>query len=153
MNKAMPFAAMPVSGRSVLSVPEVHMPEQTFEQFVKKERDRLSRSRKDALAKRAEIDANIASIDTELAAIEAYEAAKLGKKPGGRRSGTRRTGRRDEVLAAVRKHQGGVTRGELIASLGATDASDQSSITNALAALKRNGKLTHDPETKKYQIA
>lgn len=153
MNTISPYAANPVGGTSVLSASEVQMTEQTFEQFIKKERDRLTKSREDALAKRAEIDASIVAIDTELGAIDAYEAAKLGKKPGGRKSGTRRTGRRDEVLAAVGKHQGGVTRGELIASLGATDASDQGSITNALAALKRTGKLTHDPETKKYQVA
>ena len=142
MNTNTSFAAESVGGTSGMQIPEVHMAEQTFEQFIKKERARLTKSREDALAKRAEIDASIAAIDTELAAIDAYEAAKLGKPLRGRKGGTRRSGRRQEVLAAIKKHPQGISPAALKESLGATDKSAQQSVSNALAALKRNKQVT-----------
>ena len=118
------------------------MAAQTFEQFINKERDRLTKDREDALAKRAELDASIAAIDTEFAAIEAYEAAKLGKAPRGKKGGTRRSGRRQEVLAVIKKHPQGITPSALKEALGATNKSSQQSVSNALSALKRNSQVT-----------
>lgn len=141
MNTETPFAAHPVSDTPVAAISEVRMPEQTFEQFVKKERDRLTKAREDALAKRAEIDAHIVAIDTELAAINAYEAAKLGKPARAKKSGSRRSGVRQEVLAEIKKHPGGVTPAAVKEALGATDKAARQSVSNALAALKRNSEV------------
>lgn len=118
------------------------MVEQTFEQFLKKERERLTKARDGALAKRADVDANIAAIDAEFVAIDAYEAAKQGLAPGVRKRGKRRTGVRDEVLAVVKKHPHGITRGELLRAMGAKgNKSEEQSISNALAALKKMSKV------------
>ena len=117
------------------------MPEQTFEQFVKKERDRLTKAREDALAKRAEIDARITAVDTELAAIDAYEAAKLGKPARAKKTGGRRSGVGQNVLAEIKKHPGGISPAAIKEALGATDTSSRQSVSNALAALKRTSEV------------
>lgn len=143
MKTETPFSTRRVSDTPVASIPEVQMPEQTFEQFVKKERDRLAKAREDALAKRAEIDARITAVDTELAAIDAYEAAKLSKPARStRKTGSRRSGVRQEVLAEVKNHPGGVTPAAIKEALGATDKSARQSVSNALAALKRTKHVT-----------
>ena len=54
----------------------------TFEQFIGEERARLQKVREDSLAKRKELDEQIAAVDRELQAITAYEQVKLGKAPG-----------------------------------------------------------------------
>ena len=135
------FAPRLNDGTALLSASEVRMPEQTFEQFVKKERDRLTKAREDALAKRTEIDARIVAIDTELAAIDAYEAAKLGKPARVKKTGSRRSGMRQNVLAEIKKHPGGISPAGIKEALGATDTSARQSVSNALAALKRNSEV------------
>ena len=129
------------NGTAMLPASEVAMPEQTFEQFVKKERDRLTKAREDALAKRAEIDARITAVDTELAAIDAYEAAKRGKPARAKKTGGRRSGVRQNVLAEIKKHPGGISPAAIKEALGATDTSARQSVSNALAALKRNSEV------------
>ena len=121
------------------------MPKQTFEQFIGKERERLKTAKAAALTKRAKVDEEIAAIDTELAAINAYETAKSnGKRPSTKRR-ARRNGRRAEVLAAVKQHPSGVTRGDLLQAIGVKgDRSKEQSVSNALAALKKSEKLTQD---------
>ncbi len=121
---------------------QIQAPEQTFEHFIHGERTRLSTAREQALEKRAEVEARITAIDTELAAIEAYDAAKRGKPRRSTRSNTRRTGRRAEVLEAIKRHPHGMTRGDLLTAMGATDHKTKESITNALSALKRADKVT-----------
>lgn len=126
--------------------------EQTFEQFIAGERDHLTKAHADAKSTRAELDARIAAIETELRAIDAYEAAKRRKVSRRRKSGTRRTGRRAEVLAAVRQHPEGISRGDLLAAMGASgNTAEEQAISNALAALKKASKL--EIKDGKYQAA
>ena len=62
-----------------------------------------------------------------------------------RSSGTRRTGIRDEVLATVQKHKDGISRSQLLEVMQAKgDKSAEQSISNALAALKKDGKVSGD---------
>ena len=127
------------------------MAEPTFEQFVAKERQRLTKAREDALAKRVEIEASITAIDTELSAIDAYEAAKHGRPARRRKRCTRHSGRREEVLAAVKQHRQGITRGELLEFMSTKEKSSAQSVSNALAALKRAGTITSIDG--KYKVA
>lgn len=128
------------------------MPEQTFEQFIKKERDRLAAARSVEESRLAEVQKKIDEIDREMVAIDAYEAAKTGTTARPRRAGTRRTGRRDEVLAVIKKHPKGISRGDILTAMQAKgDRSEETSISNALAALKRTEKLTL--KDGKYTIA
>jgi hypothetical protein len=115
-----------------------------FQELINKERDRLTKQREDALARRAKIDDELKSIDRELAAIAAYEAARSAKtakrKPGARAArGTVQT----SVLEIIQKVPQGIARGDIVATMGtgATKASEQS-ISNALSALKKAGRIT-----------
>ena len=120
------------------------MAEQTFETFIKKERDRLSKLREDVLSRKAQCDQELADIDKELTAISAYEAAKAGKAPRTTGAGTRkrRTGQRDAVLAEVKKHADGISRADLLKAMGVKgDKSAEGSVSNALAALKKAGTI------------
>lgn len=121
---------------------EVVMPEQNFQQFIAKERAKLTKAREEELAKRAEIDARIEEIDTEFAAIDAYEATKLRKNKARGGTGTRRNGRRQEVLAVIKKHPQGIKPADIKADLGAHDKSAQQSVSNALSALKKTNLVT-----------
>jgi hypothetical protein len=120
---------------------------ENFEAMITKERERLNRSRGDLLAKKAEIDKEISSIDTELKAITAYEQAKSGRAPSASRSGgtgTRRSGIREEVLSAVKDASpDGASRSDLLAKLGAKgEKSAEQSVSNALSALKKAGTIS-----------
>ena len=68
------------------------------------------------------------------------EEGTLPAKPA--RTGTRRTGIREEVLALVKANPG-ASRSSLIKLMGiADDKSGQQSLSNALAALKKAGTIT-----------
>ena len=117
------------------------MATQTFRAFVSNERKRLTKRQKDVLKRKAVLDDELAQIENEFKAITAYETAKGSKSVVTRK---RRTGRRAEILAAIKKHPHGIGRGELIKFFGATgNKSDQHSISNALTGLKKTGRVDH----------
>lgn len=124
---------------------------QTFETFIEQERERLNKAREDALAARKEADDKLSAITTELEAIAAYEATKKGKKPrqttlpldGHKQRKPRETGKRIEVLNLVQTFPDGATSSELQDRLGIKgDKRAVTSLTNALSALKRDGKIS-----------
>jgi hypothetical protein len=116
----------------------------TFQAFIAKERERLARLRDDALARRQAVDEEIAEIDRELAAIEAYETAKRGAppRPPAREAGARRGSRRQAVVGLIRQHPEGLTRGEILERLSLKgNQSGERSVSNALTALKKAGEI------------
>jgi hypothetical protein len=134
----------------------------TFANFIKKERTRLDKARKDALANRAAVEKELASIESELKALDAYQqvaGAPAGRGPGkgaaGKRAtgkrgpakGARRaTGRRGEkrqaVLDLIQNSPVGLSRGEILVQLGAKgNRSAEQSVSNALSALKKSDKV------------
>lgn len=101
--------------------------------FMRVERERLTKERR-------ECEASMAKIDAELAGIEAYFAAmgKEAPKGGGRRSGVREGVR--ELIAA---HPDGLTRDAILVEMGVKgDKSASNSVSNALTNLKKQGVLT-----------
>ncbi len=128
----------------------------TFATFIKKERTRLDKARKDALANKAAVVKEVASLERELAALDAYQQAKgaparratakrgpAKRKPG---KGTRRTGRRGEkrqaVLDLIQKNPVGLSRGEILVQMGVKgNRSAEQSVSNALSALKKSEKV------------
>lgn len=130
----------------------------TFAAFIKKERARLDKARKEALANKAAVDKEIASIDRELTALDAYRDAKgtTGKRAPGKRGpakqgaakGARRaTGRRGEkrqaVLDLIQRNPDGLSRGEILAQMGVKgNKSAEQSVSNALSALKKSDKVS-----------
>jgi hypothetical protein len=130
----------------------------TFATFIRKERARLDKSRKEALAQQAAIDKEIQAIERELTALDAYQQAKGGAakrapmagkatakrtlKGGGRPSAGRRGEKRQAVLDLVQQHPAGLSRGEILSHLGAKgNKSAEQSVSNALSALKKSAKL------------
>ena len=123
------------------------MAEQTFEEFVEKERERLKSKRDTVRGKQKELEKELQGIDREMDAISAYENAKKGGSSGG---GTRRSGVRKEVLAIVNGGQG-MSRGEILEAMGAKDDKKAaSSISQALGALKKGNSIGYDDANKKY---
>jgi len=133
----------------------------TFAGFIKKERTRLDKARKDALAKKAAVDKEIDAIERELTAVDAYRRAKgtparraPGKRGPAKRGPAKRgpakarraTGRRGEkrqaVLNLIQKSPVGLSRGEILIQMGVKgNRSAEQSVSNALSALKKSDKV------------
>jgi hypothetical protein len=123
----------------------------TFATFIKNERARLDKARKDAMANQAAIDKELAAIEHELAALDAYHqvktdtgqrAPKRASKSAKRRAPGRRGAKRQAVLDCIQQHPNGLSRGEILASMGVKgNRSAEQSVSNALSALKKSAKV------------
>lgn len=133
----------------------------TFKSFVSRERSRLTRARDAARSRKNQIDRELAEIETELAAIQAYEQAKKGSPAKAARGGGRasaKTGKRAprgekrrSVLELIQKSDG-LTRGEILSALGVKgDKSAEQSVSNALTALKKQNVVAS--KDRKYVAA
>lgn len=129
------------------------MAEQRFEEVMRSERERLNAERAAIVGEQKALDDKLDALAREMAAIDAYEAAKSGKgaaatrprtAPARGKRGPRGTGKRDEILNYVRGAGAeGMSRADLIARLnGRDDPRVGTAVSNALAALKRDGRLT-----------
>lgn len=124
----------------------------TFANFIKKERARLDKARKDALASKAAVESELASIEQELVALDAYRQAKdapTGRTParraganGARRAPGRRGEKRQAVLNLIQQNPVGLSRGEILDRMGVKgNRSAEQSVSNALSALKKADKV------------
>jgi hypothetical protein len=139
------------------------MAEETFETFVQRERDRLHAQREALVKQQDELENEIELMDRELAAIDAYEAAKSGKPvKSGRAVATGRTrtrlvsqgrrgSKRDAILKLVQESDG-LTRGEILEHMGLKgDKSGEMSVSNALTALTKSKHVSR--RDRKYVAA
>lgn len=129
--------------------------------YIQGERERATaslkalRSRRESLI--ADIDREIAGTERELAAIDAYEAAKTGKTQAPARNGAvpraRKGSRRQDILDAVASAPDGMSRADLLERFGVKgDKSGEMSISNALTALtNKTGQLVR--EGGRYRLA
>ncbi|WP_160120026.1 hypothetical protein [Rhodovarius lipocyclicus] len=117
--------------------------------FMMRAKDGLTKQREEVMARRAAIDEELAAIDGKLERIENYfnpgnvvggKAPRVTRKAFA--TGTRRTGVRDDVLAAIKRRPDGISRQDLLKAMDATEKSREQSISNAVAALKKEGKIT-----------
>ena len=125
------------------------MSDDSFSDYIARERDRLSREREEISNQRRELDSRLAEIDREFQAIEAYQAAKTGKPSGGggrmqtQRRG-RRGSRREELLNLIRDGNG-LSRGDILERMGLKgDKSGEMSISNALTALAKGNQVRRE---------
>ena len=134
------------------------MSDGNFSEYMTRERDRLHAERAAIFTQQQELENQLAAINREFAAIEAYEAAKSGKtlrgpaSPSSGRRQMRRGGRRESILAALREAAQGLSRGELLVRMGVKgDKAGEMSVSNALTALTKNDQLVR--RDRKYHAA
>ena len=124
----------------------------TFASLMAEERIRIEDAIKAAKAKRREAEREIEQLEAQSAAIMAYDAALKGKtvskEPGAPRG--RRGEKREAIRDLIAQHPDGLTRGELLTAMNAHgDKATEQSISNALSALKKAGRLTQEGKTYK----
>ena len=126
----------------------------TFTTFVAEERGRINDAIEATKAKRQEAEREIAQLEVQLAAIAAYDAALKGKSVADKPQAAR--GRRGEKREAIREliaqHPDGLTRKELLMAMVAhgNKAAEQS-ISNALAAMKKEGRIIQEGRSYKVE--
>ena len=136
-----------------------------FRTQVAEEKKRLSQQRRDTEKRIGALESELSAlatemkgIDAELAAIDAYESATAAPAPRKRRAPKadarapakrtrrrRRASRRAEIVAAIASFgAAGAGRADIIRTLDVKgDKSAEQSVSNALAALKKSGEVTH----------
>ena len=131
---------------------EQTMNEQTFQGFIDQERQRLAKRREDILAERATFDQQLAAIDNELVAIQAYEDAKKGKPTTGT-TRSRRGSKREAVLDVIKQHPAGIARADILDAMTAKgDKKAEQSISNALTNMKKANTIGQGAD-KLYRIS
>jgi len=127
------------------------MAEQTFADFITRERERLHAEREQLFNQQHELEGKLADINRELSAIDAYEAAKSGKAPAAARQPrgaqarpqARRGSKRDALMQVIKANPTGLTRGEILERMGLKgDKSGEMSVSNALTALTKANEVT-----------
>ena len=117
---------------------------ETFTMMVDKERERLRKALEDLQAKGKELQTQCAAIETELVALEAYEAARSGKSRKSKRATrTPRGSRQQAVLEVIAKSKKGITRGDILQAMDLKgNKAGEQSVSNALSALKKAERVT-----------
>jgi hypothetical protein len=141
--------ALPFPTISKATDREETMDAPTFASFIDEERTRIKEAIKAAKVKRQEAEDEISQLEAQGAAITAYDAALKGKTPRAPRGP--KGEKRGALLTLIAEHPDGMTRGEIIKAQHAHgDKSASQSISNSLAALKKDGRVTQ--EGKKYIV-
>ncbi len=127
------------------------MAEQTFADFITLERERLHAEREQIFNQQHELEGKLTDINRELAAIDAYEAAKSGKIPAAARQArgararpqARRGSKREALMQVIKDNPTGLTRGEILDRMGLKgDKSSEMSVSNALTAMTKAKQVT-----------
>jgi hypothetical protein len=121
---------------------------QSFQDYITKERERLSQEADALRAQQKELGEKLATNRRELRAVDAYEAAKNGKATTTRSTGTRRAApsrrgsKREGIMAVLSDVPHGLTRGELLDRMGLKgNKSGEMSVSNALTALSKSSQV------------
>jgi hypothetical protein len=139
------------------------MAEETFESFIKRDRDRLHAQREAIFTQQHELESQLEAVNRELAAIDAYEAAKTGKPVKSARpmaigrtrtrlvSKGRGSSKRDQLLKVIQESEG-LSRGEILEKMGLKgNKSGEMSVSNALTALTKGNQVAR--RDRKYVAA
>lgn len=133
-------------GNSEVSVSDTMT--EDFATYIDAERARIESAKAELLQDRRLIDERLANLNDEMRAVEAYEAAKFGKraKAATARAPRARYGsRRAEILNVIANAPAGIGRGGILEMLDIKgDKSGEMSVSNALTALKRSGQIVSE---------
>ena len=100
---------------------------ETFQTFITSERERINSEREIIFNQQHELEDKLSDINRELAAIDAYEAAKARKPVRSRPRATGQTrtrlpqgrrGSKREALLKLIEESEGITRGEILEKMG-----------------------------------
>jgi hypothetical protein len=123
------------------------MADEPFDLLIEKERARLNEQREGIIAQQKQLAEQLAGVDREIEAINAYEAVKTGgarKNPPGTRSG-----KRNNVLQLLASQPQGMTRGEILDAMNIKGSkSEEQSVSNALKQLKKLGRIASGDDGK-----
>jgi hypothetical protein len=115
----------------------------TFDESVAQERDRLQKLLAQAQERRQELDEELAGINRELRALDAYDAAKRGATTAPRTTTRGARGAQQEILLELITQAGGMRRADILEEVGVKgDKKREAAVSNALANMKKAGKLT-----------
>jgi hypothetical protein len=123
----------------------------SFAGFIQHERDRLSTARESIFEQQQELKEKLANINRELAAIDAYEAAKTEQAaPGIRRAAARlasqrgrRGSRREAILQLIKDNPSGLSRGEILQHMNLKgNHSGEMAVSNTLTALTKENQVS-----------
>ena len=127
------------------------MIDEPFDILIAKERARLKERREDITAQQKQLGEQLAALDREIEAINAYEAVKTGRM--GKATPGTRPGKRNNVLQLLEASPQGMTRGEILDTMNLKgNKSGEQSVSNALKQLKKLGKINSGDDGK-YSIA
>jgi hypothetical protein len=134
-----------------------------FADVMQRERERLTRERDEILNQQKDLENKLTEVNREFVAIDAYEAAKIGKAAAPRRQSTvarestaaikqpsaeaparsQRGSRREALLQVIGGEPNGLSRGEIFHRLGLKgNKSTEKSVSNALTALTKNNQVS-----------
>jgi hypothetical protein len=124
------------------------MAEETFEEFVTRERQRLNTEREAIFNQQQELERKLAEINREFSAIDAYETTKSGKgmsarQPAGRGATRGRRGsKREQLIELIRQNPSGLARKDILERMGLKgDKAGEMSVSNALTALTKSNQV------------
>src|SRR4051794_35518925 len=124
------------------------MSDESFADYITRERERLSREREEISSQRRELDNRLAAIDREFQALDAYQTAKTGKPSGRRRMQTQRRaprGSQREGLLNLIREGTGLSRGDILERMGLKgDKAGEMSVSNALTALAKQNQIRRE---------
>lgn len=124
----------------------------TFEEMVLQERQRLNSQITDIEIRQRALQEEMALVKRELAALDAYEAAKSGKPRRATSGRSSRVSRRDGILAMIKQHANGISRGDLLEAMALKgNKSGEQAISNALNNMKKAGAIVS--KDGKYAVA
>src|ERR1700676_1544757 len=126
------------------------MADMRFADVMQQERERLHKEREQIFNQQHELEGKLADTNRELAAIDAYEAARTGKAAtparqmrGPRRQQSRRGSKRDALMQVIKANPSGLTRGEILERMGLKgDKAGEMSVSNALTALTKANQVS-----------
>ena len=122
------------------------MSDDSFSDYIKRERDRLQADREAIITQQRDLDKRLAEVNREFQAVDAYETAKRGKAPakqtaGRKATGARQAGRsskREGILEVIKGAAAGLSRREILDKMGLKgNKSGEMSVSNALTALTK----------------
>jgi replication fork clamp-binding protein CrfC len=139
------------------------MEDMRFADVMRRERERLNREREAILGQQKELENKLTDINHELAAIDAYEAAKSSKaatsarqrrgpeksRPSTPQSSAQvrprpgRASRREELLQVIGAEPNGLSRGQIFDRMAIKgNKTAEKSVSNALTALTKNNRVS-----------